>query len=169
MALTDKLTAIANAIRDKATTHVFEYSEAEKTPYTPRSDKYTLTQMVDVIKNSCPNRVKKVYVKGAFDKVNADFGLVVSYTTEGVIVLTAQSYLDSGEYEHIWWKLRSAPEGVTIKTGNKPEDQTNGERGQLISCLLFGVTQNCRITIEQTDASSTHDRAEISIDIEYLN
>ena len=168
MALIDKLIAIADALRDKATTHVFEYSEAEKTPYTPRSDKYTLTQMVDVIKNHCPNRVKKVYVKGSFDKVNTDFGLVVSYTTEGIVVLTAKSYTDTGDYEHIWWVLRSAPDGVGIITGNKPEDQTNGERGQLISCLLTGIAQNCRITIEQTDASKTHDRTEISIDVEYI-
>ena len=129
MALIEKLTAIANALRDKATTHVFEYSETDKTPYNPRSDKYTLTQMVDVIKNHCPNRVKKVYIKGSFDKVNTDFGLVVSYTAEGIVVLTAKSYTDSGEYEHIWWWLRNAPEGVGIIVGNEPKGQTNGERG----------------------------------------
>lgn len=168
MALTDKLIAIAEALRDKTTNYVFEYSEAEKKPYAPKDDKYTLEQMVETIQTHCPNRVKKVFVKGNFDKVDASFGLIVSYTPEGIVVLTAKSYTDSGEYEHILWKLRNTPEGVGIIVGNTPSSQTNGERGQLISCLLTGITQNCRLTIEQTDTSSSNDYTEISIDIEYI-
>ena len=155
MALTDKLTAIANAIRGK----------------TNKTGSLTLSQMVDEINNNWHAYVKEVVQIGSFDKINtSDIGLtVVSYTADGRVLLTSKSYTSSGEYEHIRWVLRSAPEGVGIIVGNKPSSQTNGERGQLVSCILTGINRNCKVSLEQTDTSSSNDYTEISIDIEYLN
>ena len=166
MNLITKLTTIANIVRDKMTPMTFAYSDGVE--ITPNTTKYTLTDIINILNTKWYNYVKQVYVKGSFDKVDTSFGLQVSYTQDGIVLLTAKSYTDSGEYEHIKWKLRNAPNGVSIIIGNDPKDQTNGERGQLISCLLLGISQNCKLTIEQTDTSSTHDYTEISIDVTYI-
>lgn len=151
MALTDKLYAIADAIRDK----------------TDKTDKLTLPQMVEEINNHWHNYVKEVEYIGSFDKAGSLIGLVWSYTPEGMLVLTTNS-VDSS-YEHVYWVLRTAPEGVSIVRGREPDNwEPTGEPEQFISCLIGGISQNCKLSVEQTDSSSTYDYVEISVDIEYI-
>jgi hypothetical protein len=81
MALTDKLTAIANAIRAKS--------------YKIRP--LTLDQMVEEINNEwlqpgeqrIKHYVKDFYLKGEFDKISSDFTPIYSYTPDGKIVISA--------------------------------------------------------------------------------
>ena len=151
MALTDKLIAIANAIRSK----------------TNKVDSLTLSQMVSEINSNWHAYVKDVVYKGAFDDVGSLIGLIWSYTPDGKLVLTTNS--NNSSYEHVYWKLGTCPTGVTISTGRKPDNwESSGEPEQFYSCILSGITQNCRLTVEQTDTSSTYDYVEITVTIEYI-
>lgn len=110
MALTDKLIAIANAIRGK----------------TDKIDLLTMTQMVEEINNHWHNYIKEVVYNGNFDHVGSIIGLVWSYTPDGKLVLTTNS--NNSSYEHVYWKLGIVPEGVGILTGRKPDNwESTGE------------------------------------------
>ena len=108
--LVNKLAAVATAIRGK----------------TDKTEKLTIDQMVEEINNHWHNYVKEVEYIGDFTEVGTLIGLVWSYTPEGWLVLTSNS--NSSSYEHVYWILRTAPEGVGMVTGRKPDNwESTGE------------------------------------------
>ncbi len=160
MALTDKLTAIANAIRAKS--------------YKIRP--LTLEQMVEEINNEwlqpgeqrIKHYVKDFYLKGSFDKISSDFTPIYSYTPDGKIVITAMS--KNSDYELIWWRLKTNSEtpNISMIAGREPDNWSpTGEPEQICSCVISGVDRNCQIILEQTDTSSTYDYTEITVEVLY--
>lgn len=154
MALTDKLTAIANAIRGK----------------TNKAEKLTLPQIVEEINSNWHAYVKNFSLIGSFDDINTSFGnkgFVYGYTPDGKLIIVAKS--KNSSYELIWWRLGSHPDGVVMEAGREPDNwEPSGEPEQLCACVLSGITQNCKVTIEQTDTSSTYDYVEITVTVEYI-
>jgi hypothetical protein len=56
-----------------------------------------------------------------------------------------------------------------LERGQKPDvDFPKGQRGQLISCVISGITQDCRIVLEQGEVSTNHDYTEIRVWVEYF-
>lgn len=154
MALTDKLTAIANAIRGK----------------TNKAEKLTLPQIVEEINTNWHAYVKNFSLAGSFNDINTSFGnngFVYGYSPDGKLIIVAKS--KNSSYELIYWRLGNHPDGVVIEAGREPNNwEASGEPEQLCACVLSGITQNCKVTIEQTDTSSTYDYVEITVTVEYI-
>lgn len=154
MALTDKLTAIANAIRGK----------------TDKAEKLTLPQIVEEINTNWHAYVKNFSLTGTFNDINTSFGnngFVYGYTPDGKLIIIAKS--KNSSYELIYWRLGSHPDSVVMEAGREPNNwEASGEPEQLCACVLSGITQNCKVTIEQTDTSSTYDYVEITVNITYI-
>ena len=149
--LWNKIKTIADAIRGKIN----------------KTDSLTIDQMVNEINTNWHAYVKEVIYKGNFNEVGSLIGLIWSYTPDGKLVLTSNS--NSSNYEHVYWKLGACPAGIGITTGRKPDNwEPTGEPEQFYSCILTGISQNCRLTVEQSDTSSTYDYVEVTITIEYI-
>lgn len=149
--LWNKIKTIADAIRGK----------------TDKTDSLTIDQMVNEINTNWHAFVKEVELRGTFDKVGGDLGLVYSYSPDGKLVLTTQS--NDSDWEAVYWYLRTAPEGVGMTVGRQPDNSTpTGEPQQLISCILTGISQNCKIVIEQGDTDGFYDRVQVNVDVEYI-
>ena len=174
--LVNKLQTLGAVLRNKLTPMKFTYdsSASGTTPQTPEYLKqtFTLDEMAIQFMANFHNYVKEINLKGSFNEVDASWGMLHSYTPDGRLVLTAKSYTGSGEYEHIVWTLYGTPEGsnITLERGDKPDlTLPKGMRGQLISCIISGITQDCRIVLEQGEVSTNHDYTEIRVWVEYFN
>ena len=174
--LVNKLKSLGHILRLKATPYKETLDSNAtgnlKTPPVYNGNTYTLEQMVEQIQLGYHNYVKDIYYMGSFNEVDASWGILHSYTPDGRLVLTAKSYTGSGEYEHIVWTLYGTPEGsnITLERGDKPDlTLPKGMRGQLISCIISGITQDCRIVLEQGEVSTNHDYTEIRVWVEYFN
>lgn len=177
MALTDKLKAIANAIRGK----------------TDKTDLLTLPQMVDEINNEWKIKcyVKQFYIQDDGkhyddsgnligedtdwkDCFNTDFAgtgqyVMLSYTTDGDIVLTAQS-TDAG-YSNIQWQLGGIPSGSGISIINHEFSYSlspTGDSGIIQSCIIRGVNKACRIRLDCGSKNGNKDSIAINVHIDYL-
>lgn len=151
--LVAKLTNLANAIRGK----------------TDKVDTLSIDEMVSEINTNWHAFVKEFEFRGSFDKIYGDNlqTIIYSYTPDGNLVLTTQS--KSSDWEAIWWTLRNAPSGVSMIVGRKPDNTTpTGEPQQIISCIITGISQNCKIVVEQGDTDGFYDRVQINVDVEYI-
>ena len=151
--LWNKIKSIADAIRGK----------------TDKTDTLTIDQMVQEINNNWHAFVKEFELRGAFDKVYGDNlqTIIYSYTPDGNLVLSVQT--KNSDWEAVWWCLRNAPSGVSMIVGRQPDNTTpSGEPQQIISCIITGISQNCKVVVEQGDTDSFRDRVQINVDVEYI-
>ena len=151
--LVAKLTNLANAIRGK----------------TDKVNALSIDEMVSEINNNWHAFVKEFELRGTFDKIYGDDlqTIIYSYTPDGNLVLSAQS--KDSDWEALWWTLRNAPSGVGMITGRKPDNALpTGEPEQIFSCIITGISQNCKIVCEQGSTSGTNDSVQVNIDVEYI-
>lgn len=151
--LVEKLTGLANAIRGKIN----------------KTEKLGIDEMVSEINTNWHAFVKEFELRGAFDKIyGSDLQTIIySYTPDGNLVLSTQS--KNSDWEALWWGLRNAPSGVSMITGRKPDNGLpTGEPEQIFSCIITGISQNCKIVCEQGDTNSTNDSVKINVDVEYI-
>ena len=164
MALTDKLVAIANAIRGK----------------TGKTEKLTLPQMVDEINNEWKIKcyVNQLYIQDINDDSDWKYvhkniggrtndGILLSYTPENDIMLTAAS--NDGGRENIVWNISSAPAGVSIYTKSDwKQFEPTGNSGAYQSCVITGINQNCSIAADCGTTGGSTDIFTINLFITYL-
>lgn len=166
MALTDKLKAIANAIRGK----------------TDKTDLLTLPQMVDEINNEWKI---KCYVKSlVIQDLDSDDdwqyvhkniggrtndGVLLSYTPENDIMLTAAT--NNGGRENVVWNLSSVPSDANISIYTKNDWSQlgpTGNSGAYQSCVISGITRPCNIALDCGETAGTKDIFTINIFITYV-
>lgn len=170
MALTDKLKAIANAIRGK----------------TDKTDLLTLPQMVDEINNEWKIKcyVKELYINDDgvpegeqndedWQYVQKDIGgrtnsgILLSYTPENDIMLTATT--NDGGRENIIWAISSAPPGISIYGKNDwKQILPSGNSGSYQSCVIQGINQNCRIGVDIGETGGTKNIFTFNLIINYI-
>jgi hypothetical protein len=180
--LVNKIKSLANAIRRK----------------TDKTGSLTIDQMVSEIDNEWKIKcyVKEFYVRDAVDKVytNSLGELVpkdgdwekyfdrnidgtgqyalISYTTDGRILLTARS--TDGGYENIEWELGSEdgyslPSGISMTAHSWSYSASpTGNSGQYQTCILKGINKNCRIVLDCGSTSGSKDSVIINVFIYYI-
>lgn len=166
MALTDKLKAIANAIRGK----------------TDKTGLLTLPQMVDEINNEWKIKcyVKSLVIQDLDSDKDWQYvhkniggrtndGVLLSYTPENDIMLTAAT--NNGNRENVVWTLESVPSGANISIYTKndwSQIAPTGNSGSYQSCVISGITRPCNIALDCGDTAGTRDIFTIKIIITYL-
>ena len=172
--LVNKIKSLANAIRRK----------------TDKTGSLTIDQMVSEIDNEWKIKcyVKEFYVR---DDGNHGYGedgdwkkyfdtnidgtgqyALLSYTTDGRILLTARS--TDGGYENIEWELGSEdgyslPSGISMTAHSWSYSASpTGNSGQYQTCILKGINKNCRIVLDCGSTSSSKDNVIINVYIYYI-
>lgn len=186
MALTDKLTAIGNAIRAK----------------TGKIRPLSLDEMVNEINTEwlqpgeqrIKDYVKDFYIQDDgehYDKngnlierdvdwddyvdlypMGSNYGkkyVIYSYTPEGYIVLTARS--KSKSYENLEWTLKEKPEGSNVEMHNKTYSDSgllSGHSEQFLSCVLTGIDRNCQIYVDCGSRTDKYDSMLLNVYVKWL-
>lgn len=181
MALTNKLTAIAKAIRKK----------------TAKIDKLTLDQMVEEInkewllpgEQKIKDYVKSFYIQDDGEHYNKegqkvdydddwdDFDwepigptlskgpVIYSYTPEGYVLLTARP--TSNSYENVEWNLQRVPDTMNVQIWRKEfgSGKISGHSGKYESCVLVGIDRNVQIFVDCGSRTSGNNSVILNIHI----
>lgn len=86
---------------------------------------------------------------------NTDFGVLVSYSTDGKVIVTMKGGTSTA-YENINFALGTAPGGVEIVTNSTSYD-TADPAGNIYSCVLTGIESPVEMSIAMDGVNSTYD------------
>lgn len=92
---------------------------------------------------------------------NTDFGVLVSYSADGKVIITMKGGTSTG-YENIDFVLETAPSGVEIVKNSTSYD-TGDPAGNIYSCVLTGIESPVEMSITMNGANSSYDYVNCSI------
>lgn len=92
---------------------------------------------------------------------NTTFGVKVSYTAGGDVIITMKGGTSTG-YEKLYFYAASLPSGVTL-TNYVPGSSASMDAGAIYSCVLSGVSADYTLALAMTTINSTNDYARVDI------